>query len=596
MTLYQDVNSFDPALDQPITLNFHDIAEDQHFDLANVELHAVTDRQGDLYNLFWPWHDRLYARSIQVRFSAPIYTEAGISTDPVDDILAMVVRFYPGYQETIYGTDSGVVVSKRIFAPLESGYDRSLLWLLECQAEGDRLVRIEIDIDWGEPLEQRIVDGLLVAQGNPGKARGIHSQQPAESTRVFGTGEGRPDRVHFPDAQHAQLVYHLLVAGQVDLPLILTLSDVGEQVAWNGFLAQRDISRAFKLSQDSWAKISRQGRLWTPYPPLNRSVQLGKQSAASHLRRFRTGYGPVDRAVTSVPQLVDVWDILDPTQSRHLLDHLRELADRCGGRLPVELPTLPDPTPPPDPGQAVIETNLAYLQALTNHLSRQPDPQLLQEHYPAVQRCIDSLVNIRQEAELPTPDTLSQLQIGLYMGARLAGFHGDDVNEARWVSEAVADSEGLATQSSEETTRLKIGDWSQLNAVINPLTLPADQLLALAGDAVWQGCGVSVRNGEIFVAPQWPQEWGWWALLNLPVMGETLSLLWDGETLHSTRPIHFEGNVVEHERIQAEGSDAESFNLRFLLIDGQQERTFRPIFYAESSWPSHQPVQGIWLA
>jgi hypothetical protein len=594
MALYQGIKSFNPALDHPITVDFGEIEEGERFDVANLELQAVTDRHGDLYNLFWPWHDRTYARSIEVRISAPIYTEAGISTDPVDDVLPMVVRFFPGYQETIYGTESGIVVSKRIFAPMGSGYDRSLLWLLECQAEGDRLVRIEIDIDWGEPLEQRIVDGLLVAQVNPGEAQGIHSQQPAESTRVFGTGEGRPDRVYFPDEQRAQLVYHLLVAGQVDLPLILTLSDVGEQMAWNGFLAQRDISRAFKLSQDSWAKISHHGRLWTPYPPLNRVVQLGKQIAADGLRRFRTGHGPADRQVRSAPALVDLWDILDPAQSRQLLDHLKRLADRCGGRLPVELSTLPAPTPPPDPGPALVTTNLAYLQALANHLSRQPDPELLEEHYPTAERCIDHLVKAWQEANLPLSDTLSQLQIGLYLGARLAGLVGDEANEARWISEAMAGNDEAKMRGGEETVRLKIGDWQQLDSFLNGQTLSVGQLLSLAGEAVWQGSGVSVRNGEIYVAPQWPQEWGWWVLLNLPVMGERLSLLWDGEKLHSNRPIRFEGEVIEHQRIEAKGSDTESFNLRFLLSNGVQERTFRPIFYAEGSWPHQQTVQGVW--
>jgi trehalose/maltose hydrolase-like predicted phosphorylase len=125
--------------------------------------------------------------------------------------------------------------------------------------------------------------------------------------------------------------------------------------------------------------------------------------------------------------------------------------------------------------------------------------------------------------------------------------------------------------------------------------LETDRILALAAEAIWQGCGVSVRNSEIVVSPQWPPEWGWWALLNLPVMGETLSLLWDGETLHTTHPVRFDGNTAQHQRIQAEGSDTESFSLRFLLTTGNQTRTFRPIFYAEGSWPNRQVVHGVWL-
>ena len=55
--------------------------------------------------------------------------------------LPLAVQLYPGYQETIYGVE-GVIVSKRIFAPLDSYYDRSLLWMMEAQAEGDRLIQI----------------------------------------------------------------------------------------------------------------------------------------------------------------------------------------------------------------------------------------------------------------------------------------------------------------------------------------------------------------------------------------------------------------------------------------------------------------------
>ncbi|RME66277.1 MAG: hypothetical protein D6790_00455, partial [Caldilineae bacterium] len=225
---------FHPALDQPDTIDYDEISPDARFHHSNTEVHYAGDRDSDLFDLYWGWHDRRYAESIRVRVSAPMYTSQGISADASDELMPLVTRFFPGYQETVYGSE-GVIVSKRTFAPLESNYDRAALWLLECQAEGHRLVRIEVEIEWGRRLEQRIVDGLLVAQLAPREASGLHDQRNAESTRVFGAAEGRPDYYNLFDGSRAYLLYHVLVVGQVDLPLILTLSDVGEQVAWNGF-------------------------------------------------------------------------------------------------------------------------------------------------------------------------------------------------------------------------------------------------------------------------------------------------------------------------------------------------------------------------
>ena len=322
----------DPALDQPQLEDYDDISEDARFAHANSELYFSADRDSDLDDLRWHWHGRAYARAIRIRFDAPIYTSSGISSEQLDDVLPLAVQLYPGYQETIYGVE-GVIVSKRIFAPLDSYYDRSLLWMMEAQAEGDRLIQIRVEIDWGEPLEQRMVDGLLVAQSDPGEAKGAHNQRNAESTRVFGAAEGRPDLVQFPSDSQALLVYHVLVAGQVDLPLILAVSDVGEQVAWNGFLVQRDISRAFQRSLNRWHEITHRGRLWSPDVQANRTVQNAKIGALLKLARFRTGFAPADRAVCSVPGLVDLFDAFAPEQSRALLDTLRRIAREDRGRI-----------------------------------------------------------------------------------------------------------------------------------------------------------------------------------------------------------------------------------------------------------------------
>ena len=58
-------------------------------------------------------------------------------------------------------------------------------------------------------------------------------------------------------------------------------------------------------------------------------------------------------------------------------------------------------------------------------------------------------------------------------------------------------------------------------------------------------------------------------MLNLPYSAEKendeISLLWDGETLHSTRPLKFDGPLATQSQVRAFGSDENSFNLRFRL-------------------------------
>src|SRR5262245_58555390 len=136
-----------PILDQPQTIDTDQLAVGARHRLANQELFFYTDAATDLVDLEWPWAGERYARHIALRISAL----------REDELVPLVTRFYPAYQEVILGNES-TIVSKRVCALLNSSYDRSILWTLECQAEGDRLLRLEIEIDWGQPLTQRIVD------------------------------------------------------------------------------------------------------------------------------------------------------------------------------------------------------------------------------------------------------------------------------------------------------------------------------------------------------------------------------------------------------------------------------------------------------
>jgi len=395
-------------------------------------------------------------------------------------------------------------------------------------------------------------------EGSPRK--GAHGQRNGESTRVFGAAEGRPDLVEFPTESQAHLVYHVLVAGQVDLPLILALSDVGEQVAWNGFLVQRDISRAFKRSRNSWHDITHRGRLWSPDAAANQAVQQAKIGAVQRLARFRSGYAPADRSIEVVPGLVDLFDTFAPVHSRAMLDTLRRVAERTGGTLPHQLPVLPrGPVDVPEDG--IPFAAAAYLETLHTHLQRLPDREWLATHQQALTSTANELCAFFQAHAGPTAPENSATSAtdaacrALTAASALASRLNQTEDAARWA--------GAAAQSGN-------------NEQVSVSKLPST-----ADSSIWNLIGITTEEGELTIHRAWPSRWDWWALLQLPfrAQGEddTVSLLWDGETLHSTRPVTFAGPVAVQNQVHAYGSDEHSFDLRFRL----GSELFIPTFLSE---------------
>jgi hypothetical protein len=544
-----------PILDQPQSLDYDLLPAGIVNRLANQDLVCWLDANSDVCDVLFPWGGGLYAQRITL-------TLRDVQEGP---LTPLAVRFFPGHQETIAGSE-GVIVTRRLVVPHKSPDDRALLWLLEFQAEGDRVVEMVLDVDWGEPLAQRIVDGLLVAQRNPQPARGVYSQSNAETTRVLGNPHGRPDEIHLDDPQRARLVYHVLVNGIVEVPLILTLSDVGEQVAWSGFLSLRDAEQVFDASTQNWLRRLQIGRLWTPEPALNRAVELGRLAAIRHVQRLRTGLAPTDCAVARVPALVDVWDGLDPVQSRNLLAHLRRVAEATEGRLPQELSFDPK-HPAPDPGSEILTTNAAYLRALRSHLAHQPAGELLAEHLLAVQLCGEALLRLRWEAPavMEVPGSAGHVAAALQDAHALASAAGDTINAARWESEwrallaagapiAKSAAANWANWRADSGWQAEDGPWRFADPWAG---------MELAAQALWSGCGVAVAGGEVRVAPSWPADWEWWALLSLPLGDKFVSLLWDGRTLHATQPVTSELPTARARRILLHRTDEFDFDPYF---------------------------------
>jgi hypothetical protein len=566
-----------PILDQPQTIDTDQLLSTASYRLANQDIAFHADARTDLTDLVWPWADDIYARRIQLR----------ILTLRDEAIIPLVTRFYPGYQEEILGNER-MIVSKRLAALLNSSYDRAVLWTLECQAEGDHVLRLEIDIDWGQPLIQRMVDGLLVAQRNPQPAQGIYSQSNADSTCIFGNPYGRADFVDIEHPQQARLVYHVLVNGVVEVPLLLTLSDVGEQVAWNGFLALRDTERAFELSVKAWDQLLKAGRLWTPDANLNQAIQAGRATAARHIQRLRSGYAPSDRDMRHLPALAHCLDAFDIRQSRNLLAHARRVAERSNGRIPRRLPVRPNDGLV-DPGPALIETNAAYLSALYEHMRHHFDSELLAEHYAAVRACAEALIQHRWQAITDDDGpTLAAAGAALRRALGLALQQLDSVNSVRWESEAC-----------EMERRAQALDFEEQDEVFAPADLlaqggwqtPTDQPwhfadpwlgIELAGQAVWRGCGITVEQDHVRVEPSWPAGWQWWALIDLPIGNSKLSLLWDGATLHATQPVHSPLPLQTHSRINVLRAEEHDFDLQFEMKSEQDSvaegQVFKPQF------------------
>ncbi len=467
------------------------------------------------------------------------------------------------------GTE-GVVLTKRVAVPRQSEYDRSVIWLLDCQAEGDRLLRLDVEIDWGEPLTQRMVDGLLVAQRNPGPEQGIYNQSNAELTCVFGNPQARPVEANLQSDQHAHLVYHVLVNGMVEVPLLLAISDVGEQVAWNGFLALRDADRAFELSGKAWETLLKTGRLWTPDVALNQQVQSAKMAAVRQIQRIRTGFVATDRRVEQSAALVDLTDLHDRVLSRNLLAHLRRVAEATTGQLPVTLPARPR-EPAAAPGATLIANNTAYLAALRRHLSHHFEAKLLADHYDAVGLCVEQILR-----QLMAGENGSQADCDLAALwadiEQLTQWQADEENRGRWQQAfashlPTAGVDGAGTQTTDSDW-LTPPDAATLRCPPGAPWSFGDPWAAIrwAGATVWRGCGLQWQEGELWVTPNWPAAWQWWALMDLPYIDDrTLTLLWDGTTLHSTQPIRSDCPTQLWDRIRTRRTDELEFDPYFEL-------------------------------
>ncbi|MCD6290442.1 MAG: hypothetical protein J7M34_08060, partial [Anaerolineae bacterium] len=264
---------------------------------GNMEAFARASATSDLIGLYGPADDRWYCGQVRFRvFSGG------------EPLTPMVTRFFPAYQETIYGAER-IVLSKRIFVPYRAGYQQSVCWQMDFETEGHQYIRIDVDIRWPA------VPSAGRSRQPPQEAREVRVRQEMErgllvartigmerEVRVFGSN-GPPSRVQFVEPGRALLSFFVLAEGYVDVPFILTFSHSGEQMAWNGFLANGGVGVLLQESTRHMEEAIGRGSVITPDPVINRGLAWAAINALRVQHRYRRGVGiasalPGDNIVT----------------------------------------------------------------------------------------------------------------------------------------------------------------------------------------------------------------------------------------------------------------------------------------------------------
>ncbi|MCB0136320.1 MAG: hypothetical protein KDE01_19785, partial [Caldilineaceae bacterium] len=164
---------------------------------------------------------------------------------------------------------------------------------------------------------------------------------------------------------------------------------------------------------------------------------------------------------------------------------------------------------------------------------------------------------------------------------------GDAVNAARWESEAAYLGGPPAPPSPFDLLRWERASGWEVGSE-RPYRFADDwQGMCLASAALWQGVGLVDLGDRIAVEPAWPQAWSWWALLGAALTEmRFLSLVWDGRTLHTTRPVTSSLPVQVHKRIQLLHIGEFDFNPVFEMIsesgDSSETVRFQPEFQQSS--------------
>ena len=399
---------------------------------GSLSAYARADALSNLLGFYTPSDHRWGVRRVRYGFS---------SLGPgIERLEPLVTQFYPSHQETIWGTE-GLILTQRVFLPYEAGYERGVCWLIEVQAEGPRLVQVEIELEFDAPdVGLRIQDGLLVA---------TRAADP-NHVRVFGSS-GPPSYVDLNQPGRALLMYHVLIEGEIEQPFILSASDAGEQLAWNGFLVLSDTERVFRETVRALDHRLGQAHVMTPDLRVNQTLQWAKIGLLRGQQRWRWGLGvPEELGTDTINVARSAWyalgaNWLTPDFVGRQLQFLATHAQEDNGRLAASL-AAHDLHREPSPSS--VPTSL-FLLAWQRHLNTSleasdapPTMSSLPTLYPHLRAAADSLTATR---ETVLADTLAHS--ALHAAADIAHLAGRADDRRRFAQAAQTLAARLAREN-----------------------------------------------------------------------------------------------------------------------------------------------------
>ncbi|GAB4521590.1 MAG: hypothetical protein Kow0047_32510 [Anaerolineae bacterium] len=432
--------------------------------LGNEAVWALADAESNLQGLYNAGDGRWYCGMAHFAFTA--------SGQPLEPL---VTRFFPGYQETIYGAE-GIVLSKRIFVPYGTGYPQSVCWQMDFETEGHHYIQIDVDIRWPalpapahrcvpaeRDLEQRVRQemdrGLVVARDLENSRR----------IRIFGSN-GPPSRVVFVEPGRARLSFFVLAEGYVDVPFILTFSPAGEQLAWNGFLANGETGVLLRESERRMEQAIRRARVMTPDVEVNRALAWASVNVLRARHRFRQATAIASSIASDRLELLDAaWyglgaDYLASDFARGIWEMIGQRARREDGVIAATMDLTTGGTD--DRGHNLTAATPLFVIGARHHYVVHREASFLERIYPAVRDAADAIIRQRRGdlvyVQMADDATNARGIAGwrhripgyrlagavtevnalsawaLRCAGELAAAHGDTVAQARFESEAAA--------------------------------------------------------------------------------------------------------------------------------------------------------------
>ena len=415
---------------EPLSYDVETLAGGMSF--GSLSAFARADALSNLLGFYTPSDNRWAVRRVAYGFS---------SLGPgIERLEPLVTQFYPSHQETIWGTE-GLILTQRVFLPYEAGYERGVCWLIEVQAEGPRLVQVEIHLEFdADDTTLRMQDGLLVA---------TRTSDP-NHVRVFGSS-GPPSYTDLNTPGRALLMYHVLIEGEIEQPFVLSASDAGEQLAWNGFLVLSDTERVFRETVRALDGRLAQAHLLTPDARVNQTLQWAKIALLRGQQRWRWGLGvPTTLGTDRVDVAQAAWyalgaNWLTPDFVGRQLQFLATHAQAEDGRLAATLAAHDlrrEPSPSSLPTALFLLAWQRYLNTSLEAADPAPAMSSLPTLYPHLRAAAESLTAVR---ETVLADTLAHS--ALHAAADIAHIAGHDDDRRHFAQAAQALAARLAREN-----------------------------------------------------------------------------------------------------------------------------------------------------